>query len=164
MIESHLLSRIGGRVLCGVCVPLLFGVVPTGCSGDYTIRVDLAEKRPRFIMHAPTWGRPFRGPKVSAFAIASNEDGELWELRSTDPGGEPARRLTFVYGEVPPGFFQVFPADDARPKPLRPGRTYFVGATGPASTFRAVFALPVGRSGPPTDAGLLPTLPPRPAG
>lgn len=120
--------------------------VATGCGGPHAITVDLSADQPRFIIHQMTWGWPFRWPMVDDFVIASEEDGALWELKSTDPAGVPARRLAIVYGDVPPGFTQVHPEGVSRPKALLPGRSYYVGATGPVSIYRVVFALPVAAS------------------
>ena len=67
----------------------------------------------------------------------------VWECKTADPTGVPARQLAIIYGETPAGFLQVFPKKPARPAPLHPGRTYFMGATGSEIDYRAVFALPV---------------------
>ncbi len=114
---------------------------------QYEIGVDLTADHPRFVFHHPTWGWPFRWPKVSELAVASDEDGLLWKLEATNPAGQAAQELVIVYGEAPDGFSQVEPQGNARPKMLTRGRVYYVGATGPGAVFRAVFALPVGRYG-----------------
>ncbi len=124
------------------------GSAPDDEAVRYEIAVDLTADHPRFVFHHPTWGWPFRWPKLSSLAVASDEDGLLWKLDATDPGGVAARDLAIVYGETPDGFFQANPPGNARPRPLTRGRVYFVGATGPDSAFRAVFALPVGPYGP----------------
>ncbi len=135
-----------------VCLCLTLG--GAGCGDPTAIAVDLSADKPRFVIHHVTWGWPFRWPRVQEFAIASNEDGALWDIKSIDEAGVPARELGIVYGEVPPGFAQVSPEQDARPKPLVGGRMYFVGATGPESVYRTVFALPIGMLGPPPDRPL----------
>ncbi|HWL94550.1 MAG TPA: hypothetical protein VNT79_13590 [Phycisphaerae bacterium] len=94
---------------------------------------------------------------VNAFAIGA-EDESLWEIEALDQeGGAVARQFAIVYGEVPEGFVQNHPRNDASAKPLVPGRTYFVGATGPGGeVFRTVFALPVGPIGRPLGRGRAP--------
>jgi len=128
----------------------------SGCQRVGVIEVDVTSQPPRFIVNHHGWTVPFRGPRVTEFAIASEEDGAVWELRSAAPRGEKARQLAFVYGETPPSFVQVTPEKTARPRPLVPGRTYFVAAGGPSSVYRIVFALPVEywtpRQPPPTSA------------
>jgi len=118
-------------------------VCSLGCRGGENIGVDLSADTPRFIIHRPVLGWPFRWPMVNAFVIASDEDGAVWELRSTDPSGLPARQLAIIYGRVPSGFYQVVPDENAAPKALRHGRIYYVGATGPKAVFRTVFSLPI---------------------
>ncbi len=134
---------------------LCFALVSSlGCGArdeqtvQYEIGVDLTADHPRFFFHHPTWGWPVLWPKVSELAVASDEDGLLWKLEATDPGGVAAQELAIVYGEAPDGFFQVEPQNNTRPRHLTRGRVYYVGATGPGAVFRAVFALPVGRYGP----------------
>ena len=58
-------------------------------------------------------------------------------------GGVPADHLTIIYGHLPDGFFQVYPAENAPPVALTPDRTYFVGANGTAGGYTGVFSLPV---------------------
>ena len=75
--------------------------------------------------------------------MGSEEDDLLWQLRATDDRGQLAHKLAFVYGEIPPGFEQVFPAVGRSPRPLTAGRSYYVGAAGPKAVYRSVFALPI---------------------
>ncbi len=126
------------------CCIALFLLVWTGCHRSNVIEVDLTTPPPRFVIDHHGWPAPFRWPRVTDFAIASDEDGAVWELRSEKMEGVPARMLAIIYGELPPGFLQVTPAKGARARPLVPGRTYYVGAVGPSSVYRIVFALPVG--------------------
>jgi len=134
-------------------LPCVCSLLAGGCGASDRIAIDLSAPTPRFILNKPTWGWPFRWPMVNALAIASKQDGALWEIRTTDPDGLAAHRLAIIYGQIPPGFYQVVPDDNAHPPPLRAGRNYFVGATGPDATFRAVFALPIqaGTAPPPPD-------------
>lgn len=148
------------------CIVLFLAILP-GCQQAEVIEVDVTAHPPRFIVDHHGWPRPFWWPRVTEFGIASEEDGALWELRSASTGGEAARQLAIVYGEVPPGFVQVTPDKSAKPAPLVQGRTYFVAAGGPSSVYRIVFALPVDywtplRSSPTTAPGGL-SLPPPPA-
>lgn len=121
----------------------LFLLLISGCQRDGVIEVDVTAQPPRFIVHHRGWPAPFHWPRVTEFAMASEEDGAVWELRSSSPDGEPARQLAFIYGEVPPGFVQLAPDKAARVHPLVVGRTYFVAAGGPSHVYRIVFALPV---------------------
>lgn len=125
-----------------IYLSLLFPFLP-GCQSVGVIEVDVTAQPPRFIVHHQGWPAPFHWPRVTEFAIASEEDGAVWELRSASSDGEPARQLAFIFGEVPPGFFQLTPDKAARARPLVVGRTYFVAAGGPSYIYRIVFALPV---------------------
>lgn len=114
----------------------------SGCGRPETIEVDLTTLPVRFIVDHQGWPRPFWWPRVTEFAVASEEDGLLWQVESAEGEGEPADRLAFVYGQPPPGFRQVHPAEGAAPQTLMSGRSYFVAATGPKNVYRVVFALP----------------------
>ena len=125
---------------------IFFGLIfpyLAGCQRDGVIEVDLTAQPTRFIVHHRGWPAPFHWPCVTEFAIASEEDGAVWELRSATEHGEPARYLAFIFGEVPPGFVQINPERAAPPRPLVAGRTYFVAAGGASHVYRIVFALPV---------------------
>lgn len=124
------------------CIPL-FLLALTGCHRSNVIKVDLSAHPPRFVIDHYGWPAPFRWPRVTDFAIASEEDGAVWELRSETMDGVPARKLAIIYGEPPPGFVQVTPAKGTHVRALVPGRTYYVGAVGPTAVYRIVFALPV---------------------
>jgi len=130
--------RSSGRALL-----LLIPAVFSGCSKPQTITLDFSSAPVRLIINHAGWPRPFMCPRVNQFAMASNEDGAVWELESDDPGGVAARQLAMIYGEVPPGFHQITPAGTARAPALVAGRTYFVAAAGPESVYRIVFALPL---------------------
>ncbi len=114
-----------------------------GCSHEGIVRVDLQPDPVRFIIDHAGWPRPFWSPRVTEFAIASEEDGPIWQLQSIDEFGLAARNLIFDYGRVPAGFVQIFPEDGRRPTSLRTHRTYFVAAGGPNAVYRIVFAMPV---------------------
>jgi hypothetical protein len=122
-------------------LPLL-GLAVAGCSGEGTIEVDLTEIPPRFIVDHHGWPRPFWWPRVTEFAIGSEKDDLLWHVQAVSSRGELTHRLAFVYGRVPPGFTQLYPENGVPPKPLKTGRSYYVGATGPKAAYRVVFALP----------------------
>lgn len=116
----------------------------SGCSDpEGTVDVDLSVMPPRFILDHQGWPRPFWWPRVTEFAIGSKEDDLLWQLQAADDFGQLARNLAFVYGQVPSDWSQTFPAEGAKPKPLVPGRSYYVGAGGPEYVYRVVFALPL---------------------
>ena len=118
-----------------------------GCHDPTTIDVDISGENPRFVIHHRTWGWPFLWPRVDAFALASEEDGRMWELEARLPEGVPARDLVFEYGKIPADFRQAFPPKDSRPRKLTGGRNYYIGATGPnEERYRMVFALPMPRS------------------
>lgn len=121
----------------------LAGVVFTGCNDPGTIDLDFTGQPVRFFIHHRGWPRPFHWPRVTEFAIASEEDGAIWQLRSEDSEGQPARELAIIYGRLPPGFVQEFPAGSTAPVPLQRGRTYYVAAGGPRAVYRMVFALPI---------------------
>lgn len=115
----------------------------SGCSVEGPIEVDCTSHPVRFIVNHRGWPRPFWSPRINEFAIASEADGPVWQLQADDSLGVPARQLAFVYGQIPPGFIQIFPDNAARPKALKPARNYFVAAGGPKAVFKMVFAVPV---------------------
>lgn len=114
----------------------------SGCGRPETIEVDLTTLPVRFIVDHQGWPRPFWWPRVTEFAVASEEDGLLWQVESSKGEGELADRLAFIYGQPPPGYRQVHPVEGTAPKSLISGRSYFVAATGPKDVYRVVFALP----------------------
>ncbi len=121
---------------------LLFLLLYSGCNQPGTIEVDTTTRPVRFIVDHQGWPRPFWRPRVTEFAVASEEDGLLWQLESVRSEGEPADQLAFIYGKPPPGFRQLHPHEAAAPKRFVGGRSYFVAATGPNEVYRVVFALP----------------------
>lgn len=133
-------GRPVAQVFCALVVVCVF---QGGCSDPTRIKVDVSAEKPRFLIHHPTWGWPFRWHRIDEFVLASDEDGVVWQLRSADAVGVQTRELAIVFGEVPMGFAQVFPAQELSPEKLKAGRTYYVGATGPKDErYKAVFALP----------------------
>jgi hypothetical protein len=124
------------------CIAFFLAILP-GCHHVGVIEVDVTTQPPRFIVDQHGWPKPFWWPRVTEFALASDEDGAVWELRSESSRGKAARQLAFIYGETPVDFVQVTPEKSARPRALVPGRTYFVAAGGPSWVYRIVFALPV---------------------
>lgn len=123
---------------------LSIGCTVAACNQPQQIQVDLSADRPRFIVDHHGWPRPFKIPRVTEFAIGTEDDSQVnWHLKSSLPSGEPADNLAFVYGQVPPGFYQVVPKEDEAPKPLEPGHNYLVAAGGDEQVYRIVLALPV---------------------
>ncbi|MBN2561885.1 MAG: hypothetical protein JXQ75_13240 [Phycisphaerae bacterium] len=118
---------------------LLLPVSGLGC-GPEPVQVDLSSTPIRFVIDHKGWPRPFWWPRVTEFAIADGQNDLIWQLESSNPDGELAHRLAFVYGRVPPGFCQVFPASDAVPASLERGQTYYVAAGGPRALYRMAFS------------------------
>lgn len=118
------------------------------------IQIDMTTMPVRFLINHKGWPRPLWTPRVTEFAIASEDDGPIWQLEAADELGRPARDLAIIYGQVPAGFVQTFPEDGLRPRMLATRRTYFVAAGGADSLYKMVFAMPVSQ--------WEPILPPRP--
>ena len=117
-----------------------------GCNRPGAIEVDLTSAPVRFIVDHRGWPRPFWWPRVTEFVIAGGEgeSGELvWHLKSTSTSGELAHQLAFIYGRVPPSFYQVFPNGDQVPQPLERGQVYYIAAGGKKTIYRIAFSLPV---------------------
>ncbi len=123
------------------------GLVLCGCNRPGAIDVDLTSHPVRFLIDHRGWPRPFMYPRVTEFAVASEEDGAVWQLAAESAEGVPAKELAIVYGERPRGFVQTVPTS-GRPPRLMEGRTYYVAAGGPRSVYRIVFALPLERGMP----------------
>lgn len=172
VLTRNLKNRIGiGRPACAICTTsrtrlyilrssfycfVLFLALASGCSTEQKIEVDLSASTPRFVLDGWTWGWPFRWPRVHALAIGADEES-MWEIESVDPQGVPARQFAIIYGELPQGFIQTHPKNEAKPKRLTQNRNYFVGAAGPNDEiFRTVFALPVEPIGPKPDQAFEP--------
>jgi len=127
-----------------------------GCGRPGVVDVDLTTAPVRFIVDHHGWPKPFWWPRVTEFAIGSDKDELLWHMEASSSAGEPANRLAFVYGQVPPGFRQLVPAGDTPPQPLKTGQTYYVAAVGPRAVYRMVFSLPQS----PLEAGLMKPIAP----
>jgi len=115
-----------------------------GC-GPYegVIQIDQTAEPIRFIVHHDDWPRPFWYKRITEFAIASDQDGRIWELKSASPRGVGANQLALLYGRTPEAFTQSYPAGNERPGRLVRGRTYYVAAGGPRALYKMAFALPV---------------------
>lgn len=138
--------RLGIALVLGIAA-----VAVCGCGRPGVVDIDLTTSPVRFIVDHHGWPKPFWWPRVTEFAIGSDKDELLWHLETSRSTGEPADRLAFIYGQVPPGFRQLVPAGDAPPQPLKTGRTYYVAAVGPRAVYRMVFSLPQS----PLEAGLM---------
>ena len=121
---------------------ILVAATVSGCQKPQAVDVDLSTKPARFLINHHGWPRPFWVPRVTEFAIATEQES-IWQLESTSERGTSARELAIVYGEVPDGFRQVFPEDNDKPKELQQHLTYFVAAGGKKALYRIVFSLPV---------------------
>jgi hypothetical protein len=148
---------------------LAAGLLAGGCRDPETIQLDFTSHPVRFIIDHRGWPRPFWWPRLTEFAIATEEDGAIWQLQAPVDDGPLARNFVITYGEVPPGFMQVFPEKQDPPAPLRTGRRYFVAAAGPASVYRMVFSMPIGprdllSGGPPPASATEEPQPPQTAG
>ncbi|QDV89040.1 hypothetical protein RAS2_01010 [Phycisphaerae bacterium RAS2] len=135
------------RANAGLIMGCAAGVFLCGCNRPGAIDVDLTSHPVRFLIDHRGWPRPFMCPRVTEFAVASDEEGAVWQLAAESAEGVPARELAIVYGELPRGFVQTVPTS-GRPPRLMEGRTYYVGAGGPRSVYRIVFALPLERGMP----------------
>lgn len=116
-----------------------------GCHQEGSIEIDLKANPVVFIVNHRGWPRPFWHPRVTEFAIGSEEDGPIWQLESSDEFGQPANNLEITYGQIPKGFVQLFPEGGLRPRRLLTHRTYFAAAGGPRSLYKMVFAMPLTR-------------------
>lgn len=123
------------------------GLVATACSHDSQILIEFDGETPIFIVDQPslTWGVP--PARMDGLAVA-NEKEAFWEIRSIDESGVEVGGSEIIYGQLPEGFEQITPSNGGRAKDIYPGESYYLGATGPDdATWRAIFALPVGRYG-----------------
>lgn len=117
-----------------------------GCNQPNQIDITFDDDLPVLTLRAARWDADLQPTLINGLAIATESEA-LWEIETDDPTGVPAADLKIPYGELPRGFKQLSPSN-RRPRALRPGETYYVGATGPDNAvWRAVFALPVGRYG-----------------
>jgi len=135
------------RILsCNRVLAVFVGGLIVGCQQPNQIDITFEDEQPILTLRATRWDAGLQPTLVTGLAIASEREA-LWEIESSDPSGVPAADLVIPYGELPRGFVQLTPSD-RRPRPLRRGVTYYIGATGPENAvWRAVFALPVSRYG-----------------
>lgn len=110
-----------------------------------------------FVIPQHDWLAPFDKPTITEFALASPDADEeiVWRLAAETEAGVPARGLAITFGVPPAGFRQVAPDETSRPRPLVPGRNYYVAAGGPTNVYRLIFAMPVSQGRPaetPTSA------------
>lgn len=112
-----------------------------GCHRPGEIVVDLTGRPPRFTLAGDRGGR-WMGPRVTEFAIASARDELMWQLASVDDSGVAAEEFAVVYGQIPPGFRQVFPAENKAPRSLAPRTNYYAACGDSRQVYRIVFALP----------------------
>jgi len=142
--------RVDRRILSRIFIALAgLSTAALACSDDSRIIIEFDGDTPILIFDQPslTWGAP--PVRVSELAIA-DESEAYWEIRAAHPDGAPIGGTEITYGRLPPGFEQIFPANGGRAKDITAGVAYYVGATGPNEiTWRAIFALPVGRFGMP---------------
>jgi hypothetical protein len=140
------MKKIVGPFRAGVCT-LVLGccAFTSGCIEPEPVQIDLSSNPIRFIIDHQGWPRPLWWPRITEFAIASEEDGQIWELHTEGSKGVLAREIGIVYGEVPPGFYQTFPELNKHPARLEMGRTYYVASGGSKALYRLAFSLPVER-------------------
>lgn len=131
------------RLLRPAILALAFLLPIEGCQHEGVIEIDLKARPVKFLIDHRGWPRPFWYPRVTEFAIASEEDGPIWQLEAADETGQPARNLEITYGLVPKGFVQIFPEGGLRPRKLVTHRTYFAAAGGPRSLYKMVFSMPL---------------------
>jgi hypothetical protein len=138
-----------GRWAFFACGLLFTCAATVGCAQNQCCDVDFSSSPPRFVINHQGWPRPFWVPRITEFAVASEEDEDaIWQLEAADSSGVPAKRLVIVFGEVPDGFVQVRPEKSAPPKTLQQGRTYYVAAGSRQYTYPMAFRLPMGAAGP----------------
>ncbi len=131
------------RPLLPAILALALSFPLAGCQQEGVIEIDLRAKPVKFLIDHRGWPRPFWYPRVTEFAIASEEDGPIWQLEAADETGQPARDLEITYGLIPKGFVQILPEGGLRPRKLVTHRTYFAAAGGPRSIYKMVFSMPL---------------------
>lgn len=138
-----------------VLVALAAGCNGGGMGGDriQEMRLQLDAGVATFVIPEHDWLAPFSKPTITEFALASPESDEevVWRLAAEAETGVPARGLAITFGVPPSGFRQIAPDESSRPRPLVPGRNYYVAAAGPTNVYRLIFAMPVSL-GKPTEA------------
>lgn len=131
---------------------MVLAALGSGCNGGWmggdrilemTLRLDSGVAT--FVIPEHDWLAPFSKPTITEFALASPDGDEevVWRLAAEAETGVPARGLAITFGMPPSGFRQIVPDEASRPRPLVPGRNYYVAAAGPTNVYRLIFAMPV---------------------
>jgi len=137
--------RTASRVSCIVAALLGAGCNGGGFGGDRIHEMEMRREGnvATFVIPEHDWFAPFSKPTINEFVVASEEDDVVWRLRAEAETGVSARGLAVTFGAPPAGFTQIVPEETSRPKPLVPGRNYYVAAGGETNVYRVIFALPV---------------------
>ena len=152
-------------VACLWCYPLLICLLGTGCNGgglggDRVREMELQMNGgvATFVIPEHDWLAPFSKPTITEFAVATpdDEDNVVWRLAAETEAGVPARGLAITFGVPPTGLKQIAPDETTRPRPLVPGRNYYVAAGGSTNVYRLIFAMPVSTN----QSGEVPTSAP----
>lgn len=144
-------NRLGRNVV------LVLAALAAGCNGgmgndriqDMKLEVDTGVAT--FVIPEHDWLAPFSKPTITEIALASpdNDEEVVWRLVAENETGVPARGLAIQFGVPPTGFRQIAPDETSQPRPLVPGRNYYVAAAGPTNVYRLIFAMPVSLARPP---------------
>jgi len=133
-------------------------VAGTGCNGGgwggdriREMELQLDGGVATFVIPEQDWLAPFSRPTVTELVVASEEDEIVWRIAAESESGVPARGLAVTFGTMAAGFMQVVPDETSRPKPLVPGRNYYVAAGGATNVYRLIFALPISMTRPATE-------------
>lgn len=130
-----------------VCAGLVVGCNGGGLGGDRIREMEfhVDDGVATFVIPEHDWLAPFSKPTITEFAVATPDDDEnvVWRLAAETETGVPARGMAITFGTPPAGFRQIAPDESSRPRPLVPGRNYYVAAGGPTNVYRLIFAMPV---------------------
>ncbi len=129
------------------CVLFVWGCDGGGLGGDRIREMEFHVDNgvATFVIPEHDWLAPFSKPTITEFAVATPDDDEnvVWRLAADTETGVPARGMAITFGTPPAGFRQIAPDESSRPRPLVPGRNYYVAAGGPTNVYRLIFAMPV---------------------